>query len=370
MRPVTADKNLKISLVIPSLKAGGMERVMSEIAAYISTKGSIELSMVLYGRDPDIFYSVPSSSRIYRPVEKFNDKSRLLSTFKRLSFLRKTIKGINPDAILSFGEYWNSFVLLALLGLKFPLYISDRCSPKKEFSLFHRTLRKLLYPNAKGIIAQTKTAQLALDRQISHKNIKVIGNPVTQYPNLNPYQEREKIILSVGRLIETKHYDRLIKIFSRAKAPGWKLVIIGDNALKQDIKSKLVSLIDELNMSESIILGGKKSDIFKYYYKSNIFAFTSSSEGFPNVITEALSAGLPVISYDCVAGPSEMISDGSNGFLVPVFDDEQFLVKLQLLIDNENLRVEMAVKAPDSVRKFRIESIGEQYLDFIMSGKS
>lgn len=370
MEPVTIEKKTKICLVIPSLQIGGMERVMSEIAHFFSTKTELEVNVVLYGKESEIFYSIPLVIRVHRPAEKFNDKLRLFSTLKRLLYLRRTIRGIDPDSVLSFGEYWNSFVLLAIYGLKYPVYISDRCSPKKKFSFYHRLLRKLLYPKATGIIAQTKTAKLSLSNQIAHKNIKVISNPVTNNLNQNPLNDREKIILSIGRLVETKHYDRLIKIFSKVKAPGWKLMIVGDNALKQDTMARLVSLVDELDLGNCVILEGKKSDVFDYYYKSSIFVFTSSSEGFPNVISEALSTGLPVISYDCVAGPSELISDGSNGFLVPLFDDELFLEKLQLLIDNDNLRSEMSRKAADSVSRFGIESIGEQYLDFIMSAKS
>jgi hypothetical protein len=70
-------------------------------------------------------------------------------------FLRKKVKLIKPDSILSFGEYWNSFVLIALIGLPYPVFISDRCSPDKEFTRIHTILRKWFYPKAKGIIAQT-----------------------------------------------------------------------------------------------------------------------------------------------------------------------------------------------------------------------
>ena len=99
-----------------------------------------------------------------------------------------------------------------------------------------------------------------------------------------------------------------------------------------------------------------------------IFAFTSSSEGFPNVIGEALSSGLPVISYDCAAGPAEMIKDGENGFLTPVFDDILFQKRLQSLIDNEGLRNRMSENARRKIREFSIDKIGAEYYSFIVSG--
>lgn len=142
---------------------------------------------------------------------------------------------------------------------------------------------------------------------------------------------------------------------------------MGDDAIKQKNRIKLQTLINDLNVGDRVVLAGNRSDVEKFYLESKIFAFTSSSEGFPNVIGEALSAGLPTIAFDCIAGPSEMIGDGENGFLVPVFDDELFRQRLQTLVYNEELRVEMGKKARESMKKFSVELIGQQYLNFILS---
>jgi GalNAc-alpha-(1->4)-GalNAc-alpha-(1->3)-diNAcBac-PP-undecaprenol alpha-1,4-N-acetyl-D-galactosaminyltransferase len=171
----------------------------------------------------------------------------------------------------------------------------------------------------------------------------------------------------VSRLINTKHHDRLISIFSKLNAPGWKLIIIGSDDQKQKHLFRLRLLTQKLKIDERVFFEGEKQNVEDYYSRCLIFAFTSSSEGFPNVIGEALSAGLPVVSYNCVAGPSDMITHGENGFLVPVFDDEQFQQKLQLLINDKDLRNKMADNAKESIKKFSVESIGQQYLDFILS---
>jgi glycosyltransferase involved in cell wall biosynthesis len=358
-------KRKKICLVIPGLNAGGMERVMSELAKYFAQKESIDLHLVLYGKNPSVFYSLHENISIYKPSFVFNNRYRFWFTIKTIGFLRKQIKQIHPDTILSFGEYWNSFVLLALFGLKFPVFISDRCQPDKQYSQFHAFLRKWLYPKAAGIIAQTNVARDIYYKNFRNPHIEVIGNPIRKIEEA-PVGEKENIILSAGRLINSKHHDRLIRIFSKLRAPGWKLIIIGGNALKQNNLELLNKLLKDLGLTDRVMLTGELPDIDDYYQKSKIFAFTSSSEGFPNVVGEALSARLPVVSYDCVAGPSEMITNGENGFLVPVFDDALFQEKLQLLIDNENLRQQMAEKAPESIKRFSIETIGEQFLNFIL----
>ena len=176
-------------------------------------------------------------------------------------------------------------------------------------------------------------------------------------------------MLMIGRLISTKHQDRLINIFSRTNNKDWKLVLVGYDHLKQTNSIHLKKLIKELHLENKVILAGKQFDVESYYSQSKIFAFTSSSEGFPNVIGEAMSAGLPVIAYDCVAGPSEMIIDDENGYLIPLFDDELFFKKLQKLMENADLRKQLGDKGKETIRRFDKELISKKFLDFILSHK-
>ena len=354
-------------MIIPSLLPGGMERVMSELALYFCGREDMEVHLVLYGREPEIFYYVPEVLIVHRPVASFNNTFRQMSTFGRLFYLRKTVKKIKPDAVLSFGEYWNSFVLISLLGLSYPIFVSDRCSPEMEFGTFHRLVRKITYSWAQGIIAQTKKAkELYLD-QLNNKNIKVIGNPVRKIGVQNFPVQKENIVLTVGRLIKTKHHDRLIEVFTEISVPGWKLVIVGGDALKQNNMIRLGGLIEKLEMNDKIILTGNQSDVDSYYLKSKIFAFVSSSEGFPNVIGEAMSAGLAVVAFDCVAGPGEIIENEKNGFLVPLFDFKTFGIRLKQLMNNENFCAVVGNQAKNSIQDFSLNRIGGKYYDFIFN---
>ena len=355
-----------ICLVIPSLQAGGMERVMSELAGYFSEKVNVEIHLVLYGIKREIFYPIPDSIINHRPKFIFNNRWRLYYTLRTLFYLRKTIKSINPDSILSFGELWNSFVLISLFGLKFPVYISDRCSPEREYSFFHSILRKLLYPRAKGIIAQTLKAKEIYYKSFNHKNIVVIGNPIRHIENGTP-TDRDNVVLMVGRLIKSKNQDKLIEMFLNIQMPGWKLVLVGYDHLQQKHFEHLKELIGRKNAEDKIFLEGKQSSVEKYYLKSKIFAFTSISEGFPNVIGEAMATGLPVIAFDCVAGPSEMISDNQNGYLIPLSDYALFQEKLKNLMINEGLRNSFGKKSMEDIKQFSINNIGEKYLQLLLT---
>ena len=357
-------RKTKICLVIHALSAGGMERVMSQLAFNFSKKENVEIHMVLYGIKREIFYPIPGSIIVHKPGFEFSNSRRQWHTFRTLLFLRRTFKSIKPDSILSFGELWNNLVLLALYGLKFPVYISDRSQPDKDIGLLHNKLRHWLYPKAAGLIAQTEKAKEIAESERRNANIRVIGNPIRKI-KCDLHIPRENVVLTVGRLIKTKNLDQLIRLFVRINQPGWKLVIVGGDAQRQNLMVELRELIDQLCTADTVILAGNQSDIDRFYLKSRIFAFTSSSEGFPNVIGEAMSAGLPVVSFDCVAGPSEMIRDGENGFLVPVFDYLAFEAKLKCLINDEKLREEYGRNARHSINEFSIESISDQYYSFM-----
>lgn len=356
-------RSKKICLVIPSLQAGGMERVMSELAAQFCQK--TEVHLVMYGIKPEIFYPLPSNLSIHIPAFKFDNNKRIRSTIKRISYLRRETKKIQPDVILSFGEYWNSFVLISLFGLRYPIFVSDRCQPDKSLGKLHNILRTFLYPTAAGVIVQTETARQIYQKLIPKAKLHVIGNPIRIIGNDSTII-KENIVLSVGRLIKSKHHDELIRLFVQIAMPGWKLVIIGDDAIRQQNLVYLKTLIAELNAKDKVLLTGSRNDVDVFYQKSRIFAFASSSEGFPNVIGEAMSAGLPVVAFDCIAGPSDLIENNVTGFLVPLFDYSTFEKKLRQLMMDENLQKLQGTNGNKKILKFSSQVIGEKFYEIIL----
>lgn len=355
---------MKICLAIPSLGVGGMERVMSEIAIDFSKRENVELHLLLFGREREIFYSIPPNIIIHKPSFEYSPKHRTCFTLRTILYIRRELKRMHPDCVLSFGNYWNSLVLLSTLCTGLKVLVSDRSKPDKDMGLLQNWLRVKLYPTAAGVIAQTEKAKEVYQKMYRNDNMVVIGNPIREVL-INTDIKREKMILSVGRLINTKHYDRLIKVFSEINAPDWKLCIVGGDALKLHNSEKYEALVKELNLMDRVILAGNQKNVDEYFNRASIFVFPSSSEGFPNVIGEAMAAGLPVVSYDCVAGPSEMIEDGKNGYLVPVFDDETMKEKIVYLMEHEEERLRMDEYARRSIKKFDKDAICQRIYEFI-----
>lgn len=354
-----------VCFAIHSLQAGGMERVMSELINYFATSKKYNVHLVLYGIKRDVFYKISEDIIIYRPSFEFNNANRLQSTLKTLSFLRKTIKQINPVSVLSFGEMWNNMILLSLMGTKIPVYVSDRAQPDKSIGRLHDRLRKWLYPKAKGVIVQTNKALEIFTKMYPQHNFKVIGNPIRQIHSREI--PRENNMLMVGRYIKSKQQDVLIDIFSKLNAPDWKLVLVGYDHLKQQNQKQWEALAKQLHVADRVIFTGKQEDVEQYYLTSKIFAFSSASEGFPNVIGEAMSAELPVVAFDCIAGPGDLVMEGSTGFLIPLANKKSFAKKLQFLIDNPTERERMGANGKAFISKFEIEGICSEFEKFIIT---
>lgn len=351
----------KLCLVVPDLNKGGMERVMSELAWYFSTRPGIETHIVLLTSRSKIFYTIPEEINIHEPGFEFNNKCRLISTLRTLFFVRKKVKFISPIAVLSFGETYNSFVLLATLLLGLRVFVSDRSKPDKRWGLFHEYLRKALYPFAAGIVSQTNYSKEFLTKVTGHKNIRVIPNPVRKIENR--VVEKKNVILNIGRLFKSKRIDLLLDIFSKSETENWELWIVGEGDQEED----LINQASLLNISEKVKFWGKQSDVNQFYSVAKIFAFTSESEGLPNALLEALAAGVACISFDCIAGPRDLIIDGENGFLVKMYDCQDFISKLNMLIQSEEVREKFSQNARKKAEEFNINIIGEKFYNFLLS---
>lgn len=357
------DGQTRICLVSHTLKMGGMERVMAGYANYAAGKPGTIVNLILLLQEVQ-FYQLDDKVIIHKPDFKLHEMPRWLYAIRTLLWLRKMVRRINPDTLVSFGEYWNSFVLVATLGLPYPKYISDRSNPVDNLKFIHEIIRRLVYRTATGFISQTALAAQIIKRKTGLSNAIVVGNPIRGIKSDNTL-DRKNIILNVGRMIPYKQQSKLIEIFEKTGRTDWILRILGDGPLFDELKS----LIEARGISDRVELTGKVADIDKYLLEAKVFAFTSNYEGFPNALAEGMAAGLAPVSFDCPTGPSDLIEDGVNGFLVPLDDDSLFLQRLLELMDDEILLNEFACKARESMSRFSEERVCEAITDFILNRK-
>lgn len=348
-------------IILPSLKAGGMERVGVLLANHWATFQNIEVHLIelvgwprFYKADDNVMHHKPLSGKSARFMQQ---------AFQSIWRLRKKISKIKPDALLAFGDRYNSLSVLSSLGLSASVYVSDRQNPFLSNGRLIDGLNRIFYKRANGIIAQTEKAKSIQQVKYRHNNIKVIGNPFA--PPVAIKTERKHLILNVGRFGDQKNQQLLVSFFDEIQTGGWQLQFFGDGYKK----SLTVEAINKSHKKDRIEIKGFDSQIIEQYQKASIFAFTSTSEGFPNALGEAMAHGCACIAFDCVAGPSDLIDGGVNGFLIPVGDHAQYKEKLQRLINEPDLRERFGKAAHEKMKQFSIDKIAKQYLDFMLGEK-
>lgn len=344
--------------MIPSLGAGGMERVMAELVNFFTEETKHEIHLIILS-NKNHFYTINGNVKIYNPP--FTVRGTIGSV-KLLLFLRKTISEIQPHSILSFGEMYNSFVILSTLGLKKSVFVSDRSKPDKDWGILHNNLRNSLYKYSTGIIAQTEIAKEITLERIAHSNVKVIGNPFQMKSNY-PNNSRKDIILTVGRMIKSKQHQQLIKIFSALPDNNWELHFVGDGPERENIKKEAI----ESSVASKIVFHGSQSSVEQYYNTAKIFAFTSNSEGFPNVVGEAMCHGVVPICYNFIAGATDLIQNEENGLIIELDDQKTFATRLYRLMNDEKTLNKLRSNSFESMQKFNIKAIGYDYLNFILN---
>lgn len=199
----------------------------------------------------------------------------------------------------------------------------------------------------------------------SHTNCVYLPNFLEHFPdNLHKYP-REKTVLAVGRLHEVKRFELLIRLFAavHTQFPDWKLRIVGDG----EEREKLEAAIRDLCAENYVNLTGKKdaAGVEEEMLRASVFAMTSRSEGFPFVLLEAESCGLPMVAFDVRVGPGFVIQDGVNGCLAADMVYEDFCEKLAALIKDEELRRKMSDAAIAHAAGFSREKVGEMWYSLI-----
>jgi glycosyltransferase involved in cell wall biosynthesis len=189
--------------------------------------------------------------------------------------------------------------------------------------------------------------------------VAVIRNSVS-WPILDEVPTRDtKIIVSAGRLVPHKGVPRLVKAFEpiARSHPDWQLHIYGEGRDKRKIKE----LIARLGLESQVRLQGYSSDFHSVLANASVFAMTSRKEGFPMVLIEAMSNGVPLIAFDCPRGPAEIIRDGENGLLIPEGPTGRFSAALRRLVEDDDLRERLGAQALRDAEAYTIENIAADW---------
>ena len=351
---------MKILIVAPSLRLGGLENAASTMANWLSHVGH-EVFFVLCYKSGS-FYELSSNVEILAPDFSHSKNRKGVFYIRWLFFVRNEITRLSPDVILSYGDYHSSLVSFANLFNDSPLVISDRASPGLSFPVYMRLIRNIAYPFCSGVIAQTERAAF-VKRKLARNGVRisVIPNPVRSFePSLKV--DREKVVLAAARHYHVKGLDRLVHAFSKVNAPDWQLHIAGSPGPEtKNLEEQVVNL----GLAGRVKFLGGVQDMAAIYSSAGIYVLPSRSEGFPNALIEAMSLGCPSVAFDINAGPSEIISNGVDGILVPDGDIDAMSGVIQRLVDNPLIRSSLSSEAIKIKDNLSLDSIGRKYESFL-----
>jgi len=210
------------------------------------------------------------------------------------------------------------------------------------------------------------------DKQLHWKKndkVEVIPNPLTTEHNKRSTL-KNKTVITAGRLTAQKNFSSLINIWQTVNKshPDWKLEIWGEGNLRNELQQQ----IEDLQLKDSANLMGYTDDIISKFADASIFVCSSKFEGFGLVIVEAMSCGLPVVSYSCPCGPKDIITDGTDGFLIPINDERMMASRICNLIEQEDERLIMGAAALEKSKCYSSDIIVNQWIrlfDTLLSEK-
>lgn len=283
--------------------------------------------------------------------------------------LKRVLRQINPDVVVSVGTS-EKFMLTSMRKRTWKI-IREFHSEKYYRSKHARSLLKKVQGKLSDFyefhVVDKKFDRIVVlteeDKETNWKdwnNVSFVPNPVS-FTCDAPSSLTEKSVISMGRLVPVKNFESLIRAFELVakRYPDWVLKIYGDGELKASLQAQ----INELGLQDNVMLMGFSSAIDQELKQSSIFAFSSLVEGFALVIVEAMECGLPVVSYQCPCGPKDIITDGKDGFLVPVNDEQMLAERVCSLIEDENLRHQMAQEARVRAQHYHVENIAQRWMD-------
>jgi len=354
---------LRITFVNYGLHCGGAERTISLLANAWSEIGH-QVTIVTLSSDLPFFRLGVDIRHVALGLQS-DSKSVVAATtanLVRIFRLRSAIRKTQPDVVVSFTVHTNIRVLLATAGLGIPRIICERTDPQVlHVGPFWSFLRRLTYRNAEAVQCLTDNVASWV-RPLVSGVVSVIPNPVlasttsTQSSIELPGQYR---VAAMGRLHPVKGFELLFRAFARLSSQfsQWSLILIGEGTERVPLER----LRDELGLRGRIHLLGKLENPNAVLSDCHLFVLSSSREGFPGALCEAMACGLPVISFDCPSGPRFIVRHGVDGLLVSSGDLQGLTSAMELLMSSHELRARMAARGPEIVERFGMQNFMDKW---------
>lgn len=350
-------QNKSVIFVLGGFNAGGAERVASHLINYWYGKGWDITLIIGHGSEKD-FYEIPDGIKRIVINTGSPSSNKIVALMKNLPYvwrLRKALKKNKALNVISFLTRTNVHAILACLGLKKHLIISERNDTTREEHLWPwPMLRKVLYRFADVVTANSEIALSGMKKYVPDEKLKIVRNPVF-IPEEKAQPEQSTMILNVGRLVPQKAQHLIVEALSHIgkDLKGWSLYILGEG----EERDRLQKMAEQKSLADRIHLQGLVENPGSYYVSSGIFVLSSAYEGTPNALLEAMSFGLPCIISDTLPGAMELIENDESGLVFSTGDAGDLAEKLVILMTNPPERTRLGQNARRKVKKLAPEYV-------------
>lgn len=373
----------KITILALHLGYGGVENAVATLANLLCQKYDVEILSV-YRLYNEPVYDLDNRIKVTYISNVKPNKKEMMYYLKKKNF-SMLFKGLGASAKTGYVKYIKTANYLRKLDTD--VIISTRTVHNFLVSKFvSKDIKKIAWEHnhhndnkkyIKTLVASCKRMNyfVPVSKELSEFYRDYLGNKVFYIPNcLDKMPSKlskldNKNLISVGRLSKEKGFDDLLRLFKKVsiKHPDWKLNIIGDGMEKNN----LLELASELKLGDKVVFHGyqNKDYINEQLLNSSIFVMTSHTESFGLVLIEAMSHGIPCLSYTSAQGANEIIDDEKNGYLISDRNEQEMIEKIDLLIENEKLRKKLGKEARNKSKEYSGEVVLEKWSKLINKRK-
>lgn len=358
----------KICLIGNSFSNGGSEKIHAVLSNFFYQK-NIHIENIIF--ENKIAY--PYSGAVLTLKSSPNWWLSKLFLVPNLIVLNQFFKKNKFDFIIDFrsrGRYWQEYLYLKTFR-KTPYIITVHSFNTKWYFPKNIFLASKIFKSAFGIIGVSKKITQKIKNIYGYQNVFTIYNPIDicaiEKAAISDQIFDFDYVISGGRMVldNNKQFDKLIAAYANSILPkrNIKLILLGDGPQKPFLEA----IAFQLKIADMVVFVGFKTNPYPYLSQAKCTLLCSKREGLPNIIAESLACGTPVISFDCFSGPSELVENHINGWLVKDQNFDEFQFAIDQMATNNNLYAKCKLNSKSSIAHFDLQKIGQEWLDYLQT---